>query len=815
LHLLFAFAIYPGINRHDRLRSLTETVKRAFPHLLPGSHTVAASPTAGTAAKGSKASHGHPTGGAHSNSSSSPQHNQHSATTGSSPHGSKHHQHQHQASKKRSTMVVSSAKFNQAWVSKKNTSKRVVGSSTTVRRNSIISNVGETSKRIAHSLRSISISRSSFHSSAGGGLTATAAGASLSESAVAAAAAARATFDISPGSMRAKLAQTSKPSRGAIEEKDGGGSVGGMGSAMIVPVAAPASPSAAFTVGGGGSPKNAFSSGKGGVLRSSVHGTSRIGIGTTETIQEHDYDDEGSLHPGSITETREAGAKSEVDVFELQTKADSMVGISTKEASFEGNSGGGGGGGGMVEMQPSQRSMGFSHNSTGSMADDGAAIVALLAGDDERAGASAGAGAAEKDRERSSRSSSSVPDIDVEAAGGVLDFDLQRVTTKQWSDAAPMMASKYTSSSCLSPQNAPAPLRMDSPSPNSTDNIEATGESGYRGKGLGAPPTAGGSGGGGKTLRSSVSARSDSSPTVLGFSRKRTPSEDSADLNLAANFPREYPPNLKGHSSKLRTEMPSSRTSFGSMAGGEDEDDNNKLGGNGNGNNRHRTISNEEDVSGFAGGGAGGGGGGVGSMGGAGALSASSGDALGLLDSASGGGGGGSKRSSGRHNRNWESEESDIADVFLFSWPELYLEGIQSLLMIVALYYALFFTNFVASAGSPMWKVLTLLPAVLSTILLVYIVKCAVLVSALHAVDCDAILEVLEQTEGSKQLADTIRAKIITKLQTMGEEPQAQMFDLFVEMNMDGTGLLRYMYCAILFHCLIVCFVPSFRIHTG
>jgi hypothetical protein len=140
----------------------------------------------------------------------------------------------------------------------------------------------------------------------------------------------------------------------------------------------------------------------------------------------------------------------------------------------------------------------------------------------------------------------------------------------------------------------------------------------------------------------------------------------------------------------------------------------------------------------------------------------------------------------------WVEEEGTIADVFFLSWPELYLEGVQSLIMIIALYYALYFTNFAAdSTAQPGWKTLTLLPALLSSFLLIYITKCAVLLSALHAVDCDAILEVLEQTEGAKKLSGLIQEKIVARLREMGSEPQAELFELFAQIDLNGDGALR------------------------
>ena len=146
----------------------------------------------------------------------------------------------------------------------------------------------------------------------------------------------------------------------------------------------------------------------------------------------------------------------------------------------------------------------------------------------------------------------------------------------------------------------------------------------------------------------------------------------------------------------------------------------------------------------------------------------------------------------------WDDEESAIADVFFLSWPELFLEAVQALIMIIALYFALYFTNFIVAAETPAWQGMTLVPAVVSSLLLIYIVKSAVLLSALHAVDCDAILEVLEQTEGARLLSEQIQAKIITRLAEMGTEPQSEIFNLFGQIDSDGSGYIRYSTCMLL-----------------
>jgi Ca2+-binding EF-hand superfamily protein len=135
-----------------------------------------------------------------------------------------------------------------------------------------------------------------------------------------------------------------------------------------------------------------------------------------------------------------------------------------------------------------------------------------------------------------------------------------------------------------------------------------------------------------------------------------------------------------------------------------------------------------------------------------------------------------------------EEEEAPIAAVFFLHWPELYLEGVQSVIMIIALYWALYFTNFVNAAHGSLWKLLAFLPAILSALLLVYIVKSAVMLGAIHAVDCDAILDVLEQTEGAEKLSALIKEKVTAILSEMGPDPQAELVNLFAQIDSDGSG---------------------------
>lgn len=67
--------------------------------------------------------------------------------------------------------------------------------------------------------------------------------------------------------------------------------------------------------------------------------------------------------------------------------------------------------------------------------------------------------------------------------------------------------------------------------------------------------------------------------------------------------------------------------------------------------------------------------------------------------------------------------------------------------------------------------------------------KCAVLFDAVHVVDVDAVLEVVDQTEGARILGDMIRQRMLERLEVMGE-PQAELFNLFQQIEANGNGTL-------------------------
>jgi hypothetical protein len=137
-----------------------------------------------------------------------------------------------------------------------------------------------------------------------------------------------------------------------------------------------------------------------------------------------------------------------------------------------------------------------------------------------------------------------------------------------------------------------------------------------------------------------------------------------------------------------------------------------------------------------------------------------------------------------------KTRDKEIDIIFLFHKPEIYFEVVRGLIMFIALCWALFLTNFIVAASNLAFVFFCLMPTLFATALYIFIVIQASLLMAVHSIDTDAVLEVLEQTEGSRQLGEHMRNKIIDRLKEMGE-PQAELYTLFREIDDDGNGNLR------------------------
>lgn len=71
-----------------------------------------------------------------------------------------------------------------------------------------------------------------------------------------------------------------------------------------------------------------------------------------------------------------------------------------------------------------------------------------------------------------------------------------------------------------------------------------------------------------------------------------------------------------------------------------------------------------------------------------------------------------------------------------------------------------------------------------------YVVKSAALLKAMYHVDKDVMLEVIEQTEGSRILGETIREKLLHRLSNVNEDAYTTLRNLFDEIDKNRSNKL-------------------------
>ena len=87
------------------------------------------------------------------------------------------------------------------------------------------------------------------------------------------------------------------------------------------------------------------------------------------------------------------------------------------------------------------------------------------------------------------------------------------------------------------------------------------------------------------------------------------------------------------------------------------------------------------------------------------------------------------------------------------------------------------------------WVFLSLVPGVVSALLYMYCVKVAALLQSVVTVDTDAMLEIIEQTEGTRYLGAMMRSRMLDKLKVMGN-PEQELKVLFMEIDENNSNLL-------------------------
>ena len=141
--------------------------------------------------------------------------------------------------------------------------------------------------------------------------------------------------------------------------------------------------------------------------------------------------------------------------------------------------------------------------------------------------------------------------------------------------------------------------------------------------------------------------------------------------------------------------------------------------------------------------------------------------------------------------------EEDFDKIYAFGKPEAYFQVVEVFIMPIAFYIAMWISNYVAlcrkvnedASRIAVCQVSTIFPGICCVILYLYIVKVAALLGAVTHCDNDAMLEIIEQTEGTRLLGQQMRTRMLEKLTAMGD-PEGQLKTLFNEIDENDSNLL-------------------------
>ena len=142
--------------------------------------------------------------------------------------------------------------------------------------------------------------------------------------------------------------------------------------------------------------------------------------------------------------------------------------------------------------------------------------------------------------------------------------------------------------------------------------------------------------------------------------------------------------------------------------------------------------------------------------------------------------------------------KDDFSPLFWCNKPEWYFFLVQTQVMFIAFYLAMWVCNFltvsyVIAQGNKStqikWVFVSLLPGLLSAILYMYCVKTAALLRSVVDIDSDAMLEIIEQTEGTRYLGAMMRSRMLDRLREMGN-PEEELKALFEEIDDNNSNLL-------------------------
>lgn len=154
-------------------------------------------------------------------------------------------------------------------------------------------------------------------------------------------------------------------------------------------------------------------------------------------------------------------------------------------------------------------------------------------------------------------------------------------------------------------------------------------------------------------------------------------------------------------------------------------------------------------------------------------------------------------KSSARSTHRATLADSQLVDAFLFKSPRAYFLIVDSMVMLISFYMGLWISNFDSTAAQvhdvAKWRLLTLLPGLLSAVVFGHMVFTCSLLHAIVILDREVVEETIEKKADSARVAQVLRDRLIEQLDGFGDAdvpPEVQLRNLFNVIDEDNSKFL-------------------------
>jgi hypothetical protein len=153
----------------------------------------------------------------------------------------------------------------------------------------------------------------------------------------------------------------------------------------------------------------------------------------------------------------------------------------------------------------------------------------------------------------------------------------------------------------------------------------------------------------------------------------------------------------------------------------------------------------------------------------------------------------------------------EIRDIFFLKSPALYFYSTECVMMLICLYLAFYFSNYLQEAEhtdhSRLWVFMSLLPCAVSVLLFLYVAKSAALTKAIIHLDLESVEKILEESESVHHLGELVRQKILRRLKTASaSRPEDHVINFFKQLDIDNSNSLSRLEFKEALQIMRVCF---------